>query len=73
MEDRLLFWLRRTGDPFDSAPRLPETGMIDYGQAFITRSWYDRAPGGYAEAIRHHYTAFDTGELESDPLPDPRV
>jgi arylsulfatase A-like enzyme len=66
MEARLLSWLDRTGDTFDTAERLPVTGMIDFGQAFISRSWIDKAPRAYAEAIGKNHEKFQTGELAGE-------
>ena len=69
MEDRLQDWLRRTGDPFDTGRRLPVTGMLDLGQAFITSEWLARAPAEYARAIAENHKAYRTGEQPGDPTP----
>jgi arylsulfatase A-like enzyme len=62
MEERLQAWLTQTGDTFDTAPRLPVTGMIDFGQAFITDAWLQNAPEAYAAAIRKNHGGHRTGE-----------
>ena len=67
MEDRLRGWLGKTGDSFDTAPRLPVTGMVDFGQAFVSRSWIDRSPGEYAAAIGKNHDNFKTGEQRGEP------
>ena len=39
MEALLQDWLLRTGDPFDTGERDPETGMLQLGQKFIHEKW----------------------------------
>ena len=62
-------WMSRTGDPFDSGKRLPDTGMLDLGQAFSSTRWLSRAPTGYVDSIKTNHRRFETGEQESDPQP----
>ena len=68
MESMLGDWIERTSDPFDTGARLPVTDMLDIGQAFITDSWYEKAPTAYAEAIRPYLSRFATGEQKGDPI-----
>ncbi len=69
METLLQEWTRKTGDPFDSGPRLPVTQMLDLGQAPITRDWLPRMPPAYAAAVRDNHRRFKTGEQEGEPGP----
>lgn len=69
MEDRLQGWLKETHDPFDTGKRLPVTGMLDLGQAFITDEWVDKAPSAYAHAIKDNPRRFRTGEQSDDRKP----
>ena len=59
MEGRLQEWLKKTGDPFDTGKRLPITGMLDLGQAFITENWVGRAPAAYAKEIAGNHSGFE--------------
>ena len=51
MEARLQEWIVRTGDPFDTGARLPQTEMLDLGQTFIRPDWYALAPAEYVAAV----------------------
>ncbi len=39
MEERLRRWMRETGDPFETGPRDPKTGMLILGQEFVNEKW----------------------------------
>lgn len=39
LEDRLQRWIKETGDPFDTGPRDPNTGMLMLGQEFASEKW----------------------------------
>jgi hypothetical protein len=54
--------MEETGDPFDTGRRLPVTGMLDLGQAFITTRWHEQAPAEYVAAIEKNHLGFKTGE-----------
>jgi arylsulfatase A-like enzyme len=51
MEGRLQVWIAKTGDPFDTGRRLPQTEMLDLGQCFIRSDWYALAPPEYVAAL----------------------
>jgi arylsulfatase A-like enzyme len=51
MEGRLQEWIAKTGDPFDTGKRLPQTEMLDLGQRFVKADWYALAPQAYAAAL----------------------
>jgi arylsulfatase A-like enzyme len=67
MERLLQTWIEKTRDPFDTGKRLPDTDMLDLGQAFTTNRWLSKAPTAYAQAIADNHRNFTTGEQESDP------
>jgi hypothetical protein len=64
MEGRLQEWIARTGDPFDTGRRLPQTGMLDLGQRFIKAGWYALAPQAYAAALTAHRLPQDQGGVK---------
>jgi arylsulfatase A-like enzyme len=68
-ETLLQDWIKSTGDPFDTGKRLPVTGMLDLGQAFITSEWNSRAPRDYARAIEGNDSRFKSGEQPGDTRP----
>lgn len=39
MESRLQEWMKQTGDPFETGPRNPGTGMLELGQEFTNEKW----------------------------------
>ena len=69
MERLLQTWMRKTNDPFDTGRRLPVTGMLDIGQALVTRDWFAKASPAYVEAIKDNHLRFRTGEQEGEPGP----
>lgn len=62
MEGRLQSWIKETEDPFDTGRRLPETDMLDLGQAFNSIRWHQSAPREYLKAIEKNHLNFKTGE-----------
>jgi arylsulfatase A-like enzyme len=61
MEVRLQEWIAKTGDPFDTGERLPQTEMLDLGQRFIRADWYALAPQAYAAALTANRPPQDQG------------
>jgi arylsulfatase A-like enzyme len=55
LEGRLQAWMAKTGDPFDTGWRLPQTDMLDLGQTLIAPEWYARAPQAYVAALTGAY------------------
>lgn len=39
MEQKLQDWIARTGDPFETGERDPESGMLKLGQKYIHEKW----------------------------------
>ncbi len=62
MEARLARWIAETGDPFDTGPRMIQTGMLDLGQALISRKSHGWLPKAYAKALEPNYAKFKTGD-----------
>jgi arylsulfatase A-like enzyme len=67
LEARLQRWMQETRDPFDTGERLPATGMLDLGQAFIHTLWHEHAPPDYVAAIAENHKRFATGDQEYLP------
>jgi arylsulfatase A-like enzyme len=67
LEQRLLQWIRDTGDPFDTGRRLPVTDMLDLGQVLTSPKWYQYAPEKYVEALERSRKGACKAEGDEDP------
>jgi arylsulfatase A-like enzyme len=61
MEGLLQEWIAKTGDPFDTGRRLPQTEMLDLGQRFIRADWYALAPPEFVVALTADRPPRDVG------------
>jgi arylsulfatase A-like enzyme len=62
MEKRLLKWIKETNDPFDTGKRLPDTEMLDIGQAIVPSKRQYNGPKEYLKAIEKNRFKFKAGE-----------